>query len=196
MCNLFKPERCHHCSSCEKCILNMDHHCPWVNNCIGFNNRKYFILLLVYVFTLTYFYWISTSVDVYMNLMWMIEYFKGYHLSDHFEVLKVLSKLLTIILFLATLTLSIIITKFGGFHFWLLFENKTTIENLEKKKVNYHSEWDLGNQKNFYQVFGRNFILWPFPVMFQSGRPEGNGIEWEKFNSNGSFVTNEPQQSA
>lgn len=27
MCHVFKPERCHHCSACNKCVLNMDHHC-------------------------------------------------------------------------------------------------------------------------------------------------------------------------
>ena len=47
----------------------------------------------------------------------------------------------------------------------------------------FHSEWDLGNAKNFYQVFGRNSLLWPFPVMFESGKPEGNGIEWDRFSS-------------
>ena len=26
MCNVFKPERCHHCSACNRCVLNMDHH--------------------------------------------------------------------------------------------------------------------------------------------------------------------------
>ena len=39
----WKPQRAHHCSECGFCIFKMDHHCPWVNNCVGYRNMKYFL---------------------------------------------------------------------------------------------------------------------------------------------------------
>ncbi|KYQ94013.1 hypothetical protein DLAC_04914 [Tieghemostelium lacteum] len=32
-CERPKPPRCHHCKICDKCVLKMDHHCPWMANC-------------------------------------------------------------------------------------------------------------------------------------------------------------------
>ena len=49
ICKTYKPDRSHHCSTCDVCVLNFDHHCPWINSCIGFWNRKYFILMLIYL---------------------------------------------------------------------------------------------------------------------------------------------------
>jgi hypothetical protein len=41
-----KPPNVHHCSQCNACVRGMDHHCPWINNCVGSDNRGYFILFL------------------------------------------------------------------------------------------------------------------------------------------------------
>ncbi len=48
-CRAFKPASSHHCKICKRCIVRMDHHCPWLNNCVGINNNKLYVQFCVYV---------------------------------------------------------------------------------------------------------------------------------------------------
>ncbi|CAG0920533.1 unnamed protein product [Notodromas monacha] len=48
-CESYRPPRAHHCRICKRCVRKMDHHCPWINNCVGEWNRKYFIQFLVWI---------------------------------------------------------------------------------------------------------------------------------------------------
>ncbi|XP_078116958.1 palmitoyltransferase ZDHHC15B isoform X2 [Sander vitreus] len=46
-CQVLKPDRCHHCSVCETCVLKMDHHCPWGDLPNG--PAKFHVLFLMFV---------------------------------------------------------------------------------------------------------------------------------------------------
>jgi len=48
-CHFLKPARSKHCSICKACIAKADHHCIWLNNCVGRNNYVYFIALLFWL---------------------------------------------------------------------------------------------------------------------------------------------------
>jgi len=168
MCHVFKPERCHHCSSCNRCVLNMDHHCPWINNCVGFYNRKFFMLLLFYVLIGTYTVDVALFNEAY-EAVFTLYTMRSFEIWPHLVLLSSYS---------LNVSLSIVMTMFFRFHLRLLFTNKTTIDTMDKKNIHQKGDFNISPTFNFIQVFGRNPWLWWLPITLNSGKPVGDGVSW------------------
>jgi len=168
-CGKYKPDRCHHCRVCRICILKMDHHCPWIYNCVGFANYKSFMLLLFYC-----------SLSANWMVFTMPSTVKTVLTNRHSPMLTMF-----VVLFGETLAgfMAMLTTLFLSFHIWLCAKAMTTIEFCEKslpkkgepKSSRAVSRYDLGTYHKITQTLGDNPLFWLVPI---SG-PSGDGITWE-----------------
>lgn len=157
-CRCIKPDRAHHCSVCGECVLKMDHHCPWVNNCVSFTNYKYFILFLGYA--LLYCIYVSLT-----SLPYFIEFLNG--------KLQGIGKYHILFLFFAAVMFGISLISLFCYHCYLVSENRTTLEAFRAPIFRGQGEdkhgFSLGRYNNFRQVFGENPKTWLIPVKTSFG---------------------------
>ncbi|CRK98553.1 CLUMA_CG011903, isoform B [Clunio marinus] len=158
-CQHIKPDRAHHCSVCNVCNLKMDHHCPWVNNCINFSNYKFFILFLGY--GLLYCIYVALSMVKYFVLFW-----KG-------ELGTSAGKFHLLFLFVVALMFAFSLLSLFGYHLYLVANNRTTLEAFRAPIFSIggpdKNGFSLGYKKNFEQVFGDNKYYWLLPVFTSLG---------------------------
>ncbi|KAF2879077.1 hypothetical protein ILUMI_27086 [Ignelater luminosus] len=156
-CHHVKPDRAHHCSVCGECILKMDHHCPWINNCVSFSNYKFFILFLGY--SLIYCIFISAT-----SVQYFIAFWKG--------ELEGMGKFHILFLFFVALMFAVSLASLFGYHCYLVLHNRTTLEAFRPAVFCDGPDkngFNLGAYNNFRQVFGNRAIIWFFPIKSSVG---------------------------
>ncbi|KAJ2546463.1 Palmitoyltransferase zdhhc2 [Coemansia sp. RSA 1933] len=178
-CNLPKPDRAHHCSVCGVCVLKMDHHCPWVNNCVGFNNQKAFLLFIAY----------SALYCLDIAITTMVFYTRFIFRAPGTAEISIIPMFLIIL----SLAFSIAMVGFVGFHVYLIWNNLTTIESYERNNFReehasrgsgkkYINLFDLGARKNLKQIFGSRWPMWFIPLRTQTGDGMRFPISYENYN--------------
>ncbi|KAM9905999.1 hypothetical protein OXX69_006970 [Metschnikowia pulcherrima] len=187
-CEVWKPDRCHHCSTCRKCYLRMDHHCPWFSCCIGYNNHKYFVQVLLYI--------TSFSTAVCAVSTWLLYSFfaNEQYLQNTYLSLNL------VFLFVISLAFVCAVGCFAGFSVYMVLKNYTTIE-FQDEKWSHSSDrtaeyeydengkkrplghlYDLGMARNWQAIMGRTWLEWIFPISVidtSSVFSKSNGLNFE-----------------
>ncbi|XP_072997151.1 probable protein S-acyltransferase 16 [Typha latifolia] len=165
-CSHYKPPRAHHCRVCKRCVLRMDHHCVWINNCVGHENYKVFLVFLLYAVIACIHAMVLFMGSAAENAL------KDQQPSGDSSRTSVI--ICGVLLFPLMLALIILL----GWHIYLIFQNKTTIEYhegvramwlAEKEGSIYRHPYDLGVYENLVSVLGPNILCWICPMQKDIG---------------------------
>lgn len=185
ICQTYKPPRCHHCYRCNKCFLKRDHHCVFLDVCIGFHNYKFFMQFLISNAIFIIFYITVLSVDnLFGEMRWQSETLANFIVSISISTITLII-ILILLLFHCKLISNnetakeyIAINAYlnGDHSFNSVFHEGPITRLSESKDREILNPYNLGRRKNWADVFGDNFLEWVSPTFTSAG----DGINFKK----------------
>ena len=120
-CQIIRDVRVFHCNRCNRCILRHDHHCEFVNNCVGKYNHCKFLKFIISAALH------STFIAVYC-LLYMLKHFD----SDE-TFFEAPAQIISIVIFVIAIVIALSMVFFVFQHIVLISSNVTTSESIRKK---------------------------------------------------------------
>ena len=120
-CQIIRDVRVFHCNRCNRCILRHDHHCEFVNNCVGKYNHCKFLKFIISAALH------STFIAVYC-LLYMLK-----HLDSDKAFFEAPAKIISIVIFVIAIVIALSMVFFVFQHIVLISSNVTTSESIRKK---------------------------------------------------------------
>ena len=146
----------------------MDHHCPWLANCVGHYNYGHFIRFLVAVD-------VTCSYHLTMITMRVLDRWNTFAYWRE-PTSKEVAFLVLNYVFCGPVLL--LVGVFSIYHIYCLCINQTTIESWEKDKVStlirrgrirkVRYPYNVGTMRNIQVVLGRSPLLWCVPQVIKS----------------------------
>eukprot|EP00434_Breviolum_minutum_P026833 symbB.v1.2.023716.t1/scaffold2193.1/size86202/2 len=129
----------------------MDHHCPWINNCVGLSNQKLFILFLIYTCAAAVFTLVLLAASVFY---WLWSQSSWSDAPPPGSASLICCGLVAVECFAAMLFVSDFLQE----QLESIEMNSTLVETYQRTHGKRSSFWE-----HFTAIFGPRWWTWPLP---------------------------------